>query len=76
MAPVVLSKGAVERIYLGESSFRPTLQIISIRRQTANSHGPSRFHVTLSDGVHAIVSHSVAVQTIQALFCLPYFPSA
>ena len=49
----MLSTGAVARLIAGDNSFRPTLQVASIKALAGGS-GQQRYRFSLTDGVQSI----------------------
>ncbi|KAG8590178.1 hypothetical protein GDO81_006669 [Engystomops pustulosus] len=61
MALPKLSEGAIAAILQGDSSSKPTLQVINIRPiNTAN--GPPRYRLLMSDGLNTLSSFMLATQ--------------
>ncbi|KAE8622260.1 hypothetical protein XENTR_v10005168 [Xenopus tropicalis] len=61
MALPVLSEGAISAILGGDSSCKPTLQVINIR-SINTGNGPPRYRLLMSDGLNTLSSFMLATQ--------------
>ena len=49
---VMLSAGAVVRMFNNDTSGQPTVQLLDIKQIVGNAVGPSRYRLFISDGQH------------------------